>query len=667
SSTLLFEHPSIDALASYFSMHYVKQLSDMPGMHSQSPQPLDFDKGRQTKKPPSPEKAIVRKKPSIIKTDHRDIAIIGVHGRYPQANTLEEFWNNLKNGRNCIEEIPKDRWDIDAFYHANKATHDFGNIYARWGGFIQQADCFDALFFNISPREAAIMDPQERIFLETVWALLESGGHRRKDFSSIDHQVGVFVGVMNNDYEFLSGQSYGQGYITEANSSYFSIANRVSYFFNFNGPSVAVDTACSSSLTAIHFACESLLSGECRAAIAGGVNLILNPMHYMRLCGMQMLTDSNQCKSFGAGADGFIDGEGVGAVLLKPLEDAIRDKDQIWAVIKSTSLNAGGKTSGFTVPNPNAQSKLISSALEKANIHPGSIGYIEAHGTGTSLGDPIEVKGLINAYEQYITDKQYCAIGSVKSNIGHLESAAGIASLTKVILQMKHKQLVPSLHSEELNPNINFADSPFVVQQQLQDWKPIKLSENGKEKTYPLRAGISSFGAGGANAHVIVESFESEAKPKLYEYKTPQLILLSAKNADRLNAYCLLMADYLEKHPCDLADLAYTLQVGREAMDERLAIVVSKIDELPEIFRQYQQNSLNEAIAFTGNVKNNSTSELIIDEEDGKQFIDSLIQKRKLNKIGMFWVSGINIDWQLLYDTPPKRISLPTYPFEKNR
>ncbi|ETR68976.1 MAG: hypothetical protein OMM_04242 [Candidatus Magnetoglobus multicellularis str. Araruama] len=248
---------------------------------------------------------------------------------------------------------------------------------------------------------------------------------------------------------------------------------------------MAIDTMCSSSLTSIHLACESIKNGEIEMGIAGGVNLSIHLNKYITLSQGQFLSTDGLCKSFGANGDGYVPGEGVGTVLLKPLTKAIADNDHIYAVIKGSALNHGGKTNGYSVPNPNAQASLISEALTKSDINPRTIGYMEAHGTGTALGDPIEISALIKSYQQLTTDKQYCAIGSVKSNIGHLESAAGIAALTKVILQMQHKQLVPSLHSEVLNPNITFEDSPFVVQQHLQDWTPITLSENGKEK--PIR------------------------------------------------------------------------------------------------------------------------------------------------------------------------------------
>ncbi|MCP3682586.1 MAG: polyketide synthase, partial [bacterium] len=427
-----------------------------------------------------------------------DIAIIGVSGHYPKSATLDAYWENLKQGTNCISEIPKDRWNWELYK---------GLSISKWGGFIEDVDKFDPLFFNISPKEAEGIDPQERLFLETAWSVLEDGSYTRKGLSTIDHNVGVFAGVMNCNYEYLGAEALSKGVMTQAHSAYWSIANRISYLFNFQGPSLAIDTACSSSLTAIHLACESLKRGECQAAIAGGVNLILHPKHFIGLSMMNMLSGDGKCKTFGQGADGFVDGEGVGAVLLKPFDKAVFDRDYIYAVIKGSFINSGGKTSGYTVPNPNAQSKLILESLKKANIDPRTISYIEAHGTGTSLGDPIEIAGLMKAFGEYTEDKQYCSIGSVKSNIGHLESAAGIAGLTKVLLQMKHKQLVPSINSKELNPKIDFAGSPFYVQQELTDWNQAVINENGIETTCPRRAGLSSFGAGGANAHIVVEEY----------------------------------------------------------------------------------------------------------------------------------------------------------------
>ncbi|MGV2921857.1 beta-ketoacyl synthase N-terminal-like domain-containing protein, partial [Streptomyces alfalfae] len=375
-----------------------------------------------------------------------DVAVIGLAGRYPGARTPDELWRNVVEGRNCVSEVPPDRWDVDAHYHPDGKD---GRAYSKWGGWLDDVDKFDPLLFQISPSDAEEMDPQERLFLETAWASIEDAGYRPRGLGEHD-AVGVFAGVMNNDYEWLAGHSSAFGEHTHARSAHWSIANRVSYVLDLRGPSLTVDTACSASLTAIHLACESLRRGECATAIAGGVNLVLHPMHLRMLADRQMISRGDMCRSFGAHADGFVDGEGVGAVLLKPLRAAEADGDRVYAVLKGSAINAGGKTSGYTVPNPTAQAEVITAALRRAGVAPHTVGYVEAHGTGTPLGDPIEIAGLREAFRADADGHVApggCAVGSLKSNIGHLESAAGIAGLTKVLMQLKHGVLPPSLHS----------------------------------------------------------------------------------------------------------------------------------------------------------------------------------------------------------------------------
>lgn len=417
------------------------------------------------------------------------------------AENLTQFWENLQAGRDCITEIPSERWDHSHYFDANKNQSSKSN--SKWGGFIDDVDKFDPLFFNISPREAEQMDPQERLFLEITWQTLEDSGYTRQALrEQLQGQVGVFVGVMWGEY-----QLYGKGRVRPS-SSYASIANRVSYFFNLHGPSIAVDTMCSSSLTSIHLACESIRRGECIAALAGGVNVSIHPNKYLQLTQGNFAASDGRCRSFGEGGDGYVPGEGVGAVLLKPLSMAEADGDTIYGVIKGSSVNHGGKTNGYTVPNPVAQTRVIATTLQKSGVAPESISYVEAHGTGTALGDPIEIRGLSQAFGGEQSEGRNCPIGSVKSNIGHLESAAGIAGLTKVLLQMKHQQLVPSIHSETLNPHIDFDATPFVVQRELSDWEQPVIEVDGVRQRIPRRAGLSSFGAGGANAHLVVEEYE---------------------------------------------------------------------------------------------------------------------------------------------------------------
>ncbi|MGE7057602.1 beta-ketoacyl synthase N-terminal-like domain-containing protein, partial [Paenibacillus glucanolyticus] len=347
---------------------------------------------------------------------------------------------------------------------------------------------------------------------------------------------GVFVGATFNNYQLFMADAAKQAnqdmYL--ATSQMFSIANRVSYIMNFTGPSLTVDTACSSSLYAVHLACESIRNGQSKMAIAGGVNLSLHPSKYITLCQGQFSASDGRCRAFGEGGTGYVPSEAIGAVFLKPLQEAIQDQDYIYGVIKGTAVSHAGRTNGYTVPSPVSQSQAIENALIQSGIDPRSISSIEAHGTGTALGDPIEIKGLTDVFGRYTEETGYCSISSVKSNIGHAEAAAGIAQLTKVLLQMKHQTLVKNvMHGQRLNPNIDFNQTPFVVQSETSYWKRPMI--NGEE--VPRRSGISSFGAGGANAHIVVEEYipkDSHKTPIAVHSHSPALIILSAKNEDRL-------------------------------------------------------------------------------------------------------------------------------------
>jgi 3-oxoacyl-(acyl-carrier-protein) synthase/pimeloyl-ACP methyl ester carboxylesterase/acyl carrier protein len=464
-----------------------------------------------------------------------EIAIIGLSGRFPQAENLEQFWANLSQGRDCITEIPSRLWDWKRYWDPEPGTT--GKSYSKWGGFIQGSDCFDPLFFGLSNLAAEGMDPQERLFLETVHHTLEDAGYTRDLLR--EKRVGVYVSAMWSDY-----QHHGTA-DASTDSSFASIANRTSYFFDLRGPSIALDTTCAGSLTTLHLACESLRCGETELAIAGGVNVTSHPHKYLVLSRTGFAAKDGHCRSFGAEASGYVPGDGVGAALLKPLDSAVRDGDRILAVIKSSCINHGGRTSGFTVPSADAQSRLIDAALRKAHIDPRTITYVEAHAPGTSLGDPIEVRGLTQAFRKHTDESGFCAIGSVKSNIGHLESAAGLAGLAKVILQLQHKQLVPSIGAERINPNIRFEGTPFFLQSSLNEWKPAVLEQNGRRTSYPRRASVSAFGSGGAIAYVILEEY---VPPIRHSKPNPEhLIVLSAKTEDRLRAMVENLILYVQK------------------------------------------------------------------------------------------------------------------------
>ncbi|WP_458789239.1 SDR family NAD(P)-dependent oxidoreductase [Adonisia turfae] len=603
------------------------------------------------------------------------IAIIGISGRYPQADSLDTYWENLKTGKDCITDIPEERWSLDGFYHPDpQQAVAQGLSYSKWGGFLNGFADFDPLFFNISPLEAMGIDPQERLFLQAAWEAVESAGYSRARLAqTVGGNVGVFAGITKTGFDRYARDWANQGETAVPNTSFGSVANRVSYLLNLHGPSMPIDTMCSSSLTAIHEACQHLRQGDCAMALAGGVNLYLHPSSYVGLCAQYMLSKTGQCRSFGDGSNGFVPGEGVGVVLLKPLSDALADGDPIHAVIRATQVNHGGKTNGYTVPNPKAQSELIRQALDNAGIDARSVSYVEAHGTGTELGDPIEVSGLTQAFQTDTTDTGYCALGSVKSNIGHLEAAAGIAALTKVVLQMRHGELTPSLHAETLNPKIPFPKTPFKVQVQPEPWERPRLRLDGPLKEYPYVAGISSFGAGGSNAHVILAEPPSRvAIANDDNNNDPVIIVLSAKTEDSLSAYVEKLLHFLSRADASefpaLRDIAFTLQTGRDPMEERVGFIARTRHELIEKLQGFLATGPDQVKDCVRDyvARGHDSLTRLAHDEDAQAMIRAWHSKRKLSKLLDLWVKGMPIDWEQLYGHPrPNRVVLPTYPFQQ--
>lgn len=666
SSSLLFERQTIDDLTDYLLTQHPQavqtRFGEVPSPGAQAVPYARPSTEAETKRAAAPLALAPAR--GRERTD-REIAIVGVSGKYPMAANVAAFWENLKNGVDCITEIPADRWD-DARLQAEAGAH------SRWGGFLEGVDEFDPLFFKISPREAQEMDPQERLFLETVWHLFEDAGYAPSALSRQTRaRMGVFVGVMYGEYQLHSRWDKKAGDGSLVSSLYGAIANRVSYVFDFHGPSMAVDTLCSSSLTALHLAVQSVRSGECEAAVVGGVNVSIHPNKYLLHAHSAMSSSDGRCRSFGKGGDGFVPGEGVGAILIKPLDQAVRDGDQIYAVIKATAINQDGRTHGFTVPNPNAQAAMVSEAIRQSGVNPRLVSYVEAHGTGTALGDPIEISGLTKAFSEFTSDTQFCALGSVKSNIGHLESAAGIAGLTKILLQMRHRQLAPSLHSRELNPEIRFETTPFFVPQTLADWARPRAEKDGVAQSAPRLACLSSFGAGGSNAHAIVEEYDGGVVAEPADMAgAPQLIVLSAKDKDRLRAVVAQLRDYLRQDPAyRLADLAYTLQVGREAMEERLALVVNSFDELVTGLEAVLDGREDPLTVYRGTLDpTKATLRALLDDEDLQAAMNVWIDKHKFDRILRAWVEGAKVDWRRLHGpTAPRKVSLPGYPFARER
>ena len=670
-SSLFFEVRSIDGLVAHFFANEREGVLALLAEHGLQPSgPSRAGVGPQPTQASAASPATARTSRRRVSTaqpqgaavdassDSRfDVAVIGVGGRYPQSPDLERFWDNLAAGRACTSEIPADRWRWQDYFDPEKGKS--GTSYTRWGGFLADIDRFDPLFFRIAPKEARRIDPQERLFLETSYHAIEDSGYTPATLSA-SRKVGVFVGAMNSRYT--------------VQPLYYSIANRVSFLFDFTGPSFAVDSACSSSLTAIHIAIDNLRNGLCDVAIAGGVSLIVDPRHMLELTAVGMLSEGAHCRSFGRDADGFVDAEGVGAVVLKPLSAALRDGDNIQAVIRGSALNAGGRTHGYTVPNPVAQAEVVADALRRAGVDAAEVSYLEAHGTGTALGDPIEIAGLARAFRERhdpvvaIVPGQGCAIGSVKSNIGHCESAAGIAALTKVLLQLRHGQLAPTLHAEAVNDEIDFAATPFRLQRELAPWQRPRANA----RDVPRIAGISSFGAGGANAHLIVQEAPGiDDSAVVAEAPQPCLVPLSARTPVQLEARIRQLLDLFERAgPMpSLHDLAYTLQVGREAMEERLVLIAESIDDLRGQLRALVQGREPRPAPARGNTRQGKAfvAECRMDPAFNAR-CDHWFGQRDLDQLAAHWARGVDLDWSRLHaGARRRRLSLPTYPFARER
>ncbi|WP_316234768.1 non-ribosomal peptide synthetase [Bradyrhizobium sp. SZCCHNR1020] len=589
--------------------------------------------------------------------EHGAIAIVGMSGRFPRANTLRQYWENLRDGVDCVTEIPFERWDYRNYFDAERGKP--GKVFTKWGGFIEGVDEFDPLFFNISPRDAAAVDPRARLLLEVVWTLLEDIGCTRESLQQ-DYQsrVGVYVGASGADIA--------------------SIANRISYFLDLEGPSAAIDTMCSSSAMAVHLACQALRQGECELAIVAGANLSVDPERYIALNQLQMTASHPDSRSFGDG-DGFLLAEGVGAVLLKPLAKAVEHGDQIQAVIRGTATKHSGRSFDYWVPNPSLQAKVVNECLQRARIDARTISYVEAAATGSALTDAVEVMALRQVFGRAVSAKPFCALGSVQSNIGHPEGAAAMAQLIKVVLQLQHQELVPSIKAEPLNPKLRLERTPFVLQRDLADWHKPTLTIEGKTQEVPRRALINSFGAGGTYVSLVVEEYLA-ASPKVISSSTnqdgPQLCIFSAKNVDRLQAMAGRMRLWLEQQDAiDLSDLAYTLQVGREAMDARLAFVVRNREELLSGLAAYLAASSENGEAakalpyYLGYVDGTgSQSNRLSSGGLGSSPVQALVAARDLERLALLWTKGGKVPWRTLHDRDSRRIlTLPNYPFVRHR
>jgi acyl transferase domain-containing protein/acyl carrier protein len=633
--TIFYNYPTIQELGSFLLEEHTDQVvkenlqtSEVNEMVSDIPEEIR-----------PIEKETIRSQ----RTEQEEVAIVGIAGRLPGAENLDVFWKNLVNRYDSISEVPENRWDWkkyfgDPFKEKNKTK-------AIHGGFITDIDKFDALFFNISPHEAELMDPQQRITLELVYHLFENAAIRPEDLKGTD--TGVFIGVSSTDYSILlkehadvvSEAHFSTGY------SHAVLANRISYLFDLHGPSEAIDTACSSSLVAIHRAVENIRSGNCSMAVAGGVNALLAPDLTLSFTQAGMLSEDGRCKTFDKKANGYVRSEGAGFILLKSLKQAEEDGDTIFGIIKGSNENHGGKANTLTSPNPKAQKDLLVKTYLKSGVSLKDVTYIETHGTGTPLGDPIETEALKAAFREIadvqnvsIKGSSFCKLGSVKTNIGHLESAAGIAGVLKVILSMQHQTLPGNPHLTSPNEYLELEGSPFELIKETQSWTSDR----------PRIAGVSSFGFGGSNAHIIVKEYPKKT-PEYSSENEPVVICLSANTESALQQLKNRYLHFIQENSqIDLKNIAYTLHIGREELKYRWAAIVSDMEELKE--------------NLYGN-KSDTVFEGTVNKSKGKKSGGS----QELKELAIAWTEGYVVNWMEQYKKKrPVKLQLPNYPFARN-
>lgn len=558
------------------------------------------------------------------------IAIVGMGCRFPGgANSPELFWEVLKNGKDCISVIPDERWDVDALYDSNSELQ--GKMNTRHGGFIKDVDCFDGDFFGISRNEIEAMDPQQRIVLEVCWEALENAGINPEKLKGTE--TGVYLGISSFDFSQISinEQKPLDTYLLTG-SSHGTAAGRISYLLGLNGPSMAIDTACSSSLVSLHYACQDLKLKETNTAIVAGVNLLLSPQSYIALTKLNALSPDGKCKTFDESANGYVRGEGCGVVILKRLSDAISQKDNIHAIIKSTAVNQDGQSQGLTAPNGKSQEALINKALNKASVDPTQVSYIETHGTGTVIGDSIETNTLQNIFLRNKNRTTPLCLGSVKTNIGHLEAAAGIAGLIKSVLSIKNEAFPPHLNLKKLNKSIKWESLPVQIPTSLIPWKHSEIRRI---------AGVSSFGFGGTNAHVIVEEY-IEKKEKDIVNKDDQLLCISAKSKKSLLELVDKYIDFLKQNKkVPLQEICYTANTGRSHFYYRMAFFGNSHEDILGQMEQFCENN----------------GELVLNSSNPQ--LKVLIENYRNNE---------EINWNEYYQYKTfRKAELPTYSFQKKK
>ena len=600
------------------------------------------------------------------------IAIIGMSGRFPGARNTDELWTILVTGQDLVREIPPERFDWRQFY---STSNEPGKTNCKWCGCIPGMREFEPLFFGISPKEAETMDPRQRLLLQEAWEALEDAGYGAKQIQN--NKIGMFVGVEQGDYQYLTN---GEGGITSNHNAI--LASRLAYFLNLNGPVMAIDTACSSGLVAAHQAILSLRAGECDTAIAAGANLILTPESLIGMSQAGMLSEDGKCYAFDKRANGLVPGEAVAVVVLKRLSRAEADGDPVYAVIKGSGINYDGKTNGITAPSGVSQTALLKTVYDQYRVNPEEIELIITHGTGTKLGDPVEINALYDAFKGYrshaSTSKQgYCALTSTKTNFGHTFAASGLVSLISLVQALRHETIPASLHCEQENDHINWKESPFYVNKTNQPWPDAASGTFGKGRT---RTGaVSAFGMSGTNVHLVVQSYsvveEVPRQQMLLDQAPYSLLAFSAKTAESLREKIKDLMVVLENKvtpELNLSQISYTLLEGRQHFNYRFAVVIRDREDAIYVLKQANSREKLPNL-FYGKVAHDFTGQKAIE-----QYAQDLLKQSwalRENKVKYqemlfaladLYCQGYELDWKQLYgDAKPQRIHLPTYPFVK--
>lgn len=658
---LFFGYSTIEKLTEYFLQHHSQTIKNFynkqePQVHTKeaisiiSPGPFSTNKTLSSKSEP------------IHSTEEEPIAIIGMSGRFPKSRNIDEMWDVLFEGRHAITTIPLERFDRGQKTVRSQTDKTIFNC-----GCIPGIEEFDPLFFELSPFEAEAMDPRQRLLLQETWNALENAGYGESHIS--ENKMGMFVGVEQGDYLFLNSDAGG---LTSNHDAI--LAARLAYFLNFSGPTLSINTACSSGLVAAHQACNSLRQGECQTAVVAAANLLVTPASFIKMHQAGILSEDGISYVFDQRANGMVPGEAAVALVLKPLRKAISSGDPIHAVIRGSGINYDGKTNGITAPNGLAQTQLLKDVYDKYKVNPETIDYVVTHGTGTSLGDPVEVNALTDAFKSYTQKQRYCALTSNKTNFGHTFAASGLTSIINLVQSFKHELIPASLHCDTENDYIVWKESPFFVNKKNKAWP------SSKDKR--RKGAISAFGMSGTNAHMVMESWDESQVNPFVKNKPYTLLILSAKTAESLREKIISIIAYFENKPVTFSELhhiSYTLLVGRHHFQNRCVILAHDKEEAIRLWKAFLKKE-KVAGLFKGEVPHNFEAQksmsmyaqnvfeqLSISDNDHNE--DSLGKyKDELEVLADLYCQGYSFSWEKLFQKENlNRVPLPTYPFTRKK